>query len=194
VPSLRCLAPALLFVFVGITPALAQFPLPLNQTDETARPAQVRELVANYCRLDYVGDRLNPQGWIKLQPLVWWKANPDFTQINVISRYTIDTEPNLSHGKYVVAVHYRLLGSYDLNAGYVSEAPNSVQDVNYTVSSANGEWRISDADNNLPHPSRGAMLKWLNEKISATPDAAKEQPYQDALRQLQTPPRPPLPH
>jgi hypothetical protein len=57
--------------------------------------------------------------------------------------------------------------------------------VEYTVTAVNDEWRINDADPNFPHPSRGAMLKWLNDKISTTQDSSAKNLYQEALRLLQ---------
>ncbi len=163
---------------------LAQFPVSINHAGETL-PPQMRELVSKYCRLDYEGTRLDPQSWSKIQPLVWWRSSPEYTQIDVISRYTVDSEPVSNHGKYIVAVHYRLLGIYDLTTGYVPEPEAATQDVSFTVTSENTEWRIADAENTFPHPSRAAMLKWLNDKISAAPDDAAKARYQDALKQLQ---------
>jgi hypothetical protein len=163
---------------------LAQFPVNLNHAAE-ALPPQIRELVSKYCRLDYEGTRLDPQSWSKTEPIVWWKSNPDYTQIDVVSRYTVDSEPESNHGKFLVAVHYRLLGVYDLATGYVPEPEGTTQDVSFLVTTENTEWRIADADNTFPHPSRAAMLKWLNEKISTTQDEAVKARYQSALTQLQ---------
>ena len=152
--------------------ALAQFPLPLGRVDQDTKAQQIRELVSKYCRLDYDGARMGPQGWPKLQPLVWWKTNPDYTQMNVISRYTVETAPVLAHGKYTITVHYRLLGRFETGIGYSPEVANSNEDVDYTVTAVNDEWRIDDAEPNFPHPSRAAMLKWLNDQISTTQDPA----------------------
>ena len=172
---------------------LAQFDLPLGQREQVDKSAETRELVSKYCRLDYEGARLNAPDWSKLQPLVWWKTNPDYTQMDIVTRYTVEGEPSSNRGKYNVTVQYRTLGIFDLVAGYVSEPANSVQEVNYTVSAVNGEWRILDADNTMPHPSRPAMIKWLNSRISGTTDAAARKIYEDALRQLQTPGATPAP-
>ena len=92
---------------------------------------------------------MRARGWTDKLGQKWnrWsrgRTNREYTEINVISRYTVDPEPVENHGKYTVTVHYRLLGSYNLDIGYVREAPNSVQDVNYVVTGTNGEWRISD--------------------------------------------------
>ena len=172
--------------FIGATPFLAaQFPVPIVHPDDEADGPRVREIVSKYCRLDYEGDRLDPQVWAKFEPLVWWKAAPDYSKVNVVARFTVDAEPTSKNGKYTVTVHYRLLGTYDLATGYVREPDGSTQDVDFTVTSENTEWRIADAENTLPHPSRAAMLKWLNTKLNTTTDEAAKAHYQDALTKLQ---------
>jgi len=130
--------------------------------------------------------RLDPKtSWPKFQPLVWWASPQDFTKINVIARYTVDPEPIEDHAKFSVMVHYRLLGTFDPGLGYVPEPDGSTQDVYYSVTQQNSEWRISDTDNSLPHPSRAAMLKWLTAQIAATQDESLKTRYQDALDRLQ---------
>jgi len=193
---LSALCRPLLLGFVLLTGSgslvVAQFPMPLGHQETDTKSAEIRELVSKYCRLDYEGARLDASGWTKVEPLVSWRTNPDYTHIDVIARYTVDAEPASNHGKYAVTVHYRLLGSYAVDMGYSREAPGSVQDVDYTVTGTNGEWRISDADNNVPHPSRAAMLKWLNDKLSATQDESAKTLYKDALRQLEAQPASPF--
>jgi hypothetical protein len=163
----------------------AQFPVPSTHTMEDTEPAQMRELVSKYCRLDYEGGLLDPQAWAKFQPLVWWKSAPEYAQIDVVARYTVDVPPAAKNGKYEVTVHYRLLGTYDMTNGYVREPQGASQDVDFLVSSENTQWRIADAENTFPHPSRAAMLKWLEEQINTAQDNAAKARYQDALRQLQ---------
>ena len=187
----RCLL-TLIFVAGVVSAVAAQFDMPLNHAQQDTRLADVRELVSKYCRLDYEGARLDGQGWSKLEPLVSWRSNPEYSEINVISRYTVDADPAENHGKYTVIVHYRLLGSYNLVTGYVREAPNSVQDVSYVVGGTNGDWRILDSENSLPHPSRTAMLKWLNDKLNAAQDEPSKMRYQQALGQLQAQPASPF--
>ncbi len=163
----------------------AQFPMPTQRPQEDMTGAQVRELVSKYCRLDYEGARLDPGSWSKFQPLVWWTSAPEVAKINVIARYSVDPEPIENHGKYSVTVHYRLLGTFDPALGYVREPEGSNQDVYYGVTQENTEWRIADSDNNLPHPSRGAMIKWLTQQIAAAKDEAMKGRYQSALDHIQ---------
>jgi hypothetical protein len=173
-------------VFAGAPGCLlAQFPMPTARSLQDAEPAQVHEIVSNFCRLDYEGVRLDPQLWSKYQPLVWWKTAPGYSQIDVVARYTVDTPPDASHGRYDVTVHYRLLGTYDLATGYVAEPEVTNQDFDFDVTSENSEWRIADAENTFPHLSRAAMLKWLNTQLSTTQDVAAKTRYQNALKQIE---------
>ncbi len=174
-------------LLVGLaTRTQAQFGVPLNHEDPKLEPAAVRELVAQYCRLDYSGARLNPADWSKLEPLVAWRTNPDFLLFMTTSRFDIDNEPVAGHGKYEVTVHYRLLGRYDLSEGYSSESANQIEDVRFTVTEVNGGWRISQAEPGYPHPSRAAALQWASKKLAETQDPASKVSYQRAVEQLQT--------
>lgn len=162
-----------------------QFPMPTQRPQEDLTGAQVREIVSKYCRLDYEGTRLDPQMWSKFQPLVWWTSAPEISKINVIARYTVDPEPVENHGHFSVSVHYRLLGTFDPTLGYIREAAGTTQDVYFSVTQQNTEWRISESDNNLPHPSRAAMIKWLTAQIATTQDQTLKGRYQGALDQVQ---------
>ncbi len=168
-PLLRRSLLTFMFVAGAVSFVAAQVNMSLNHAQQDTKSTDVRELVSKYCRLDYEGARLDGQGWSKVEPLVSWKINPEYTEISVISRYTVDSEPVEDQGNYTVTVHYRLLGSYNLDPGYVREAPDSVQDANYIVTGKDGEWRISDSDNNLPHLSRAAMLKVAERQTSRHP-------------------------
>jgi hypothetical protein len=168
----------------------AQMGVPLNRSDPALEPATVRELVARYCRMDYSGARLNPNDWPKLQPLVTWHENPDFTLFMVTSRFDVSAELDSEHGKYGVTVHYRLLGKYDLAEGYSQESANQVQNVRFTVAEVNGEWRITDADPNFPHVSKTVAVQWVKQKLAATSDPVAKTLYENALQRLQGPTAP----
>jgi hypothetical protein len=178
----------LVFAFLIGSGALvhAQFGVPLNHSDPKLEPASVRELVAQYCRMDYAGARLNPADWVKLEPLVAWHANPDFLLFMTTSRFDVDNDPVPEHGKYQVTVHYRLVGRYDLSEGYSHESANQIEDVRFTVSEVNGEWRITEVEPGYPHPSRAAALQWASKKLAETQDPATKASYQSAVEQLQT--------
>ena len=181
-------------VFLLSTGSLLRAQLPINtqHPPEDTTPSDVRTIVANYCRLDYEGARLDTGMWPKLQSLVWWPASPKYSEIDVVARYVVDTEPVSRNGKYVVSVHYRLLGVYDLVNGYVPEPSGSMQNVDFLVSPENTEMRIGDAENTFPHPSRATMLKWLNDQLATTQDAATKARLQQALTMVQAQPASPF--
>jgi hypothetical protein len=175
----------LTFVAAVVAAAEAQYGVPLNRNDEKLEPVTVRELVARYCRMDYAGARLNPADWPKLQPLVAWPANPDFSLMMVTLRFDVDAEPVPQRGKYLVTVHFRLLGKYDMAEGYSPRPASAVEDVQFVVAEVNGDWRITDAEPNYPHPSRSVLMQWLNKKLDETQDPAAKVIYRQAVEQLQ---------
>jgi len=175
------------------TAAFAQFGVPLNRDDAHSQPARLRELVGQYCRLDYEGARLTPQSWPKLQPLVAWRNNPEFPIINVISRFTLDEQPVAEHSKYQITVHYRLIGRFTVGEGFSKETAGSVENVIVTVGQVNGDWRITDVEPNYPHPSRAAMLTWLSDNLAKTQDATAKTIYQHAISDLTAPVSTPAP-
>ena len=135
----RALVCGLLFAATAVG-ASAQFGVPLNHEDPKLEAVTIRELVAKYCRMDYAGARLSPADWPKLQPMVAWNANPDYSLFVVTSRFDVDPILGLEHGKYPITVHYRLVGRYDMAEGYSEESPNQIQDVQFVVSDVNGDW------------------------------------------------------
>ena len=169
--------------------AEAQFGVPLGRTDPKRESVAARELVARYCRVDYAGARLYRSEWPKIEPLVSWRSNPEFPLMMVTSRFDLDAEPTLEHGKYLISVHYRLLGKYDMAEGYSNESANKIQDVQFVVAEVNDDLRIIDIEPSYPHPSRAAVLQWLNKKLADDQDLASKTMYQHALQDLQ-PPKP----
>lgn len=163
----------------------AQFGVPLNHEDPKLEAVTIRELVAKYCRMDYAGTRLSPADWPKLQPMVAWNANPDYSLFIVTSRFDVDPILGLEHGKYPITVHYRLVGRFDMAEGYSEESPNQIQDVHFVVSEVNGDWKITEADPGYPHVSKAAALQWLNKQLAGVQEPAVKITYQHAIDQLQ---------
>jgi hypothetical protein len=184
--SRKLVSHSLWWLFISSAVAMAQLDMPLNHSDPKLEPATVRELVARYCRLDYAGVRLNQADWPKLQPVVSWTSNPDYSLFMITARFDVDTDAVPEHGnKYIVVVHYRLLGKFDLSEGYSLDSASHVEDVSYSVAEVNGDWRITDAEPGYPHPSRAATLQWLNGKLADAKDEASQTIYKNALDRLQ---------
>ena len=170
-----------LTLIAGMASAVGQFGVPLNRSDPNLEPAQIRELVARYCRTDFAGARLNPADWPKLQPVVSWKSNPDFPVFAVTSRFDVDPALIAEHGKYTVNVRYRLLGTFNLTEGYSDESFGRVDYVVFIVGEVNGDWRIADVQPGHPHVSKAAALQWINAKMAATQDPVTKTLYQRAI-------------
>lgn len=165
---------------------LSQVGVPLNRSEQNLEPVQIREKVAQYCRADFAGARLNAADWPKLRPTVWWKENPDYAGFAVVTRFDVDPSLATEHGKYVVVVRYRVLGVFSLAEGYSDESSGRVENANFTVTEVNGEWRISDVQPADPHVSKAAALQWINQKVAGAQDAGTKSLYQHANDVLQT--------
>lgn len=168
-------------LMAGIGGAAGQFGVPLNRTDQNLEPAQNRELVASYCRLDFSGARLRPADWPKLQPLVAWRTDPEFPVFAVTSRFDVDPALYAERGKYTIAVRYRLLGTFSLTEGYSDESFGRIETLTFTVAEVNGDWRITEIQPSHPHVSKAAAVQWINAKMAATQDPAMKALYQHAL-------------
>ncbi len=173
-------------VLAAAVSAPAQFDMPLNHTDPKLEAVTIRETVARYCRLDYAGARLNPSDWPKLQPLVTWPSNPEYSFFMPTSRFDVDADVTGQRGKYLVTVHYRLLGRFDIAQGYSAESADHVEDVQFSVAEVNGDWRITGAQPNHPHPSRAATLQWLNKQLASSQEQASKLVFQHAIEALQS--------
>lgn len=172
-------------LLLTVITASGQYGVPLNHSDAQLEPVKVREMVAQYCRMDYSGARLNPADWPKIQPTVAWRANPDFSLFMVASRFDVNNEVGFERGKYSVTVRYRLLGKYDLSEGYSQDSTNRVESVRFTVAEVNGEWRITEEEPNYPRPSKAAALQWITKKLAETSDPMAKTIYQHAQDSLQ---------
>jgi hypothetical protein len=174
-----------LFFFLVLTAgaAFAQFGIPTQLPKQTT-DADIRNLVAQYCRLDYTGTRLSDQDFQKLKSVVNWPKNPDFPLIDVVSRYDVSNTVASEHGKWTVTVTYHLLGRFTLGQGYSTEAAGSDRQVDFTVQDFNGDLKVTDLDPNYPRPARAAMLKWLEAKEAAAPDPPTKVIYEQAVKDL----------
>ena len=164
--------------------------MPLEHTDPRLEAIAIRETVARYCRLDFAGYRLNPSDWPKMQTVVAWPTNPEFSFFLPVSRFDIDTELVSQHNKkYKITVHYHLIGRFEIAQGFSSESANQLEDVEFVVSEVNGDWRVVDVQPNYPHPSRAATLQWVTGKLTEITDPATKTIYQNSLDRLQPPPQ-----
>lgn len=172
----------IVFSFVICASAFAQLGIP-TQMQRGVAEADIRNRVAQYCRLDYQGARLSDQDFPKLKPVVTWTSNPEYPLIDVVARYDVSPSAVQEHGKWYVTVTYHLLGRFNLDQGYTLEAAGSDKTVEFAVQEGNGELKVADINPNYPRPSRAAMLKWLEAK-QATADEHTKIIYDQAIKDL----------
>jgi hypothetical protein len=170
------------FLLLSVGFGFAQLGIP-TQLPKQTNEAEIRNKVAQYCRLDYLGARIVDQDWQKLKPIVNWTSNPDYPLIDVVSRYDVDTSAIQKGGKWYITVTYHLLGRFNIGQGYSTEAAGSDKQADFTVQDVNGELKIVDMEPNYPHPSRATMLKWLEAK-GAVADERTKVIYEQAIKDL----------
>ncbi len=145
---------------------------------------QVQIAVREFCRQDFVGARLSPEGWSRVKPLTTWKDNPAWKTFHVVSRYE---QTSLSAGLHSarVGVKYMVLGRFELGAGY-SPAPES-EDVEFRLKEVDDEWRIDETTPDMlePHISRQSALQWLQQKQKTVTDPGEKVSIEVALKALQ---------
>jgi hypothetical protein len=178
----------LVFMLLSVGSGFGQlggFGIP-TQSQKVTNEADIRNRVAQYCRLDYQGGRLSDQDWQKLKPVVNWPNNPDYPLIDVVSRYDIGSNVTEARGKWHATVTYHMLGRFTVGQGYSTEVAGSDKEVEFTVQEINGELKVIDVDPNYPHPSRAAMLKWLDSKqaAAAAADPNTKVIYDEAIKAL----------
>ena len=101
------------FVLLFASFASAQANLRINPSDHANRAAEYRQLVASYCRLDYDGARLTPEGWNRVKAMTSFRENPDFRRIIVINRYEMAPDATNAHGRAIFSITYDVIGEYD---------------------------------------------------------------------------------
>ena len=101
----------------------------------------------------------------------------------MISRYDIGTNVTQDHGKWRVTVTYHLLGRFNIGQGYSTEVAGGDKEAEFTVQEVNGELKITGVDPNFPHPSKAAMLKWIESKQAAAEPNTKVI-YEQAIKDL----------
>jgi hypothetical protein len=172
-----------LFCLLTAGTVFAQFGIPTQLPKQTT-DADIRNKVAQYCRLDYTGARLSDQDFQKLKSVVNWPKNPDYPLIDVVSRFDVNNAvaPPL-RGKWTVTVTYHLLGRFNIGQGYSTESAGTTRQVEFTVQDINGDLKVTDINPDYPHPARAAMLKWLEAKEAAA-DRQSKIIYQQAIKDL----------
>ncbi|MGA2961958.1 MAG: hypothetical protein ABSD96_09810 [Candidatus Korobacteraceae bacterium] len=140
-----------------------------------------RRVVSAYCRLDFQGARLSPEGWDHMRNLTIFRENPDFVSFFVVLRYQL-IETHVPTAQLSVA--YTVIGRYEDGAGY-TPMPPVVRNVAFELHDQNGELRISGIDPDTPFVSRNATIDWLKAKLVTQNDMRHRVPIEAAIKALE---------
>ncbi len=166
--------------------ASAQIPTPLTG-GKLGRPhdelmAQQKLLVADYCRMDFTGGRLTPNGWQQMRQFTTMRANPDFKTVFIISRYQVIE----SADSPTVRVNYVVIGRYEEGVGYT--AMSGIKAVTFKTREVDRELRIKGMDSSSPFVSRKAAIEWLQRKLPAASETPQKNIILAAIKALDTTP------
>lgn len=166
--------------------AAAQYQVPnlrLKTRSVAELQADERTLIGQWCRSDYEGARLSPDGWKKFDAVTSLKSNPDFNSIYVISRYQMNPPERVS---MEASVTYSVIGRYELGIGYT--LLSDTRDLNFKFSDKSGDLQISEIDPPQPNVSKPAFIAWLKTQLANAKSVSEKMPLQQALDQLVPPP------
>ncbi len=126
--------------------------------------AEQRRIVGTWCRQDYEGLRLAPNGWQQFKSITTMKENPDAPGIVVVSRYQIEQrDPQAS--SWSLDVTYAVIGRYEHSSGYVSD--EGTDTVTFRMKDVDGDILITDVDPAYPHMSKKAAVEWMKRQLAS---------------------------
>ena len=183
---MRCRLISLLILLGCTTAALAQFNsgpqggVKLRGLSASDLYAGQKVLLSNYCRLDFSGARLQPEGWVRFKPYTSLRTNPEYTRIAIVSRFDMESPSQPSE---YLTVNYQMLGFYQQGEGYT--AALETDRVEFRVKEQNGNLLVTDMTPDTPHVSARAAIAWMNLLLGDTKTAEPERAHlKDAVLQL----------
>jgi hypothetical protein len=176
-----------IFVFLLITTSVfGQSGLRLKFRNPLELYAEQRRVVGNWCRMDYEGLRLTPDGWNRFKPLTSQKDNPDSSTIVIVSRYQI-AQHDPQAISWNLDVIYNVIGRYQHSTGF-QPAGGGPETVTYRTKEVDGDLVITDVDPTYPHMSKRAAIDWIKKELASTTISDVEKYYlNSALKQLEPP-------
>jgi hypothetical protein len=161
----------------GMTPDM---PMPPDTRSSIDLSSKHRILLSNYCRLDYEGARLRPDGWKRFRPYTSMSANPDYRSLVIVTRFNVETPAQLAE---LVYVNYQDVGYYDERRGYVASATS--ERVEFQVEEVNNEVKVAKVSTEIPHVSPRAAIAWMNERLANPKTTDVDRVHlRDAVEQL----------
>jgi hypothetical protein len=145
-------------------PHPGQVPDALQQTDAKSvidMAVMKRRVLSNYCRLDYDGARLSPEGWKRFEPYTSISANPAYRRLVVVSRFSVETPEQSAELLYV---NYQDEGYYDDRGGYV--ASPAKERVEFQVEEKDNDVAVAKVSTEMPHVSPRAAIAWMSQRLA----------------------------
>jgi hypothetical protein len=137
-------------------------------------------LLSNYCRLDFEGARLQPEGWNRFKPFTTLRTNPEFVRIVVVTRFDIEGSERPSEDRYV---SYQAVGYYQEGEGYVAVSGNDR--LEFHIQEQNDDLLVTDIQPRSPHVSPRAAVAWMTLRLSDPKTTDVERAHlKDAQEQL----------
>lgn len=157
----------------------AQLHNPFPKAEEAAG------VVREFCRLDYMGQRLTADGWKRMKPLTTWDENPAWRSFRVVSRYDQTSQQASGLHAAHIGVRYLPLGTFELGIGFTPST--DPEDVTFSLKEIDEEWRIDQTDPEILQPriSKAAAVQWLQAKLKTVTDPAEKISIETALKQLE---------
>jgi hypothetical protein len=187
---------SLLFLFVLTSAALGQAgsmtpQIPLSGSNDIDMATKKRVLISNYCRLDFEGMRLRPDGWNRFKPYVSMRVNPDYSRVVIVSRFDVETPEETVE---VLHVNYREVGYYDELDGYSAFATSERVEFHIQEQQHGNEVLVTEISPGMPHVSPRAAIAWMNLRLADPKTSEVERTHlKDAVQQLNKLLLPPTP-
>jgi hypothetical protein len=171
----------LLFLFTLTSAAVAQMGtgVPLNTPTVIDSAVKKRILLSNYCRLDFEGARLRPDGWSRLRPYTSMLSNPEYSRIVIVTRFNVESP----QGETLLYVSFQQVGYYDEIEGYV--ALPATDRVEFHVEEHHDDVFVRNVSPAMPHVSARAAIAWMNLRMADPKTSDVERSHlKEAVNQL----------
>jgi hypothetical protein len=162
--SLWVLAVVVLVSPFGFAQSASGYKLKVRTFSELAN--EQRRLVLGYCRADFDGARLMPDGFDRVRPFVSYRGNPEFDSFLVVSRFEVPLPEQPGDD---VSALFKVVGSWDKHGGWAGG--NSSDAVQFRIIEREGELMINEIEPGQPRVSARAALAYLKRQL---PSAASD--------------------
>lgn len=128
--------------------------------DDAEVAAEQRQLIGQWCHMEFDGVPLEPEGWKKMSALTTIKDQPEFQVFYVVLRYEIQRSEESSD---LAIVTYYSIGSVDFLGGFVPHKEVLKELIRTTRK--DDQLLVGALDTPRPFVSRQAALRWLQGRL-----------------------------